>query len=100
MHEIVRAARIVWRAARLALRYRGSGRSDLLLGISAVILTRAVSDFFDRPRYEGEFVSSIVFTGIVLTAYIIVVNTLRHARAAGRERRQEPGLANDTRAER
>ena len=84
MPEIVRAGRIVWREARLTFGYRGSRRGGLLLGISAVILTNVVSDFFDRPRYEGEFVSSIVFTAIVLTAYIIVVTTLRRARGRAR----------------
>ena len=84
MHVLVRIARIMWRESALTFNYSNSRRGDIFIGVSSLFLAHAVSDFFDRPPYEGEFVSSFVFTAIVVVAYFFTLVTLLRIRAARR----------------
>lgn len=82
--------RIGSREIRLTANYEGSRREQVLFWISVIFVPDAVSDFFARPQYDGQFVSSFAFHVIVLLMYIAVLTLLLRARAAWLERSAEP----------
>lgn len=100
IQETRRRLSIGWREIRLTVNYEGSRREQILFWISVIFVPDAVSDFFARPQYEGQFVSSFAFFTIVLLTYVAVLTSLLRARAAWRKRKletaKEPSLPSNS----
>lgn len=88
MHTIGRGLQIAWREFWRTFTYRGSRGGSVLLALSALFLSFALSDFFAQPQYEGQFVGSFLFTFVVVMIYVTIATAFRRARSARLKRDQ------------